>query len=74
MLAGLCWRAWDSLAAAAACVPGRAPTAARVPHCYCCWLVLVVLVQVGFVESYNISVAAALIMWEARRIRTERLG
>ncbi len=28
----------------------------------------------GFVESFNISVAAALILWEARRIRQERLG
>jgi len=28
----------------------------------------------GFVESYNISVAASLIFWEARRIRTENMG
>lgn len=28
----------------------------------------------GFVESFNVSVAAALILWEARRIRNERLG
>ena len=28
----------------------------------------------GFVESFNISVAAALILWEARRVRQERLG
>lgn len=28
----------------------------------------------GFVESFNISVAAALILWEARRIRQERFG
>ena len=27
-----------------------------------------------FVESFNISVACALIMWEARRLRIERLG
>lgn len=28
----------------------------------------------GFVESFNISVAAALTLWEARRVRQERLG
>ncbi|KAG7674427.1 putative tRNA (guanosine(18)-2'-O)-methyltransferase [Nannochloris sp. 'desiccata'] len=28
----------------------------------------------GFVESFNISVAAALTLWEARRIRQEKLG
>jgi len=28
----------------------------------------------GFVDSYNISVAASLIMWEARRLRIEKLG
>lgn len=28
----------------------------------------------GFVESFNISVAAALILWEARRIRQEKFG
>lgn len=28
----------------------------------------------GFVESFNVSVAAALVLWEARRIRKERLG
>lgn len=28
----------------------------------------------GFVESFNVSVAAALILWEARRVRIERLG
>ena len=28
----------------------------------------------GFVESYNISVAASLIFWEARRIRLEKRG
>ena len=30
--------------------------------------------MVGFVDSYNISVAAALIMYEARRCRVEHLG
>lgn len=28
----------------------------------------------GFVESYNVSVAASLILWEARRVRMEALG
>lgn len=28
----------------------------------------------GFVESFNVSVAAALILWEARRVRIEKLG
>ncbi|KIZ01691.1 tRNA guanosine-2'-O-methyltransferase [Monoraphidium neglectum] len=28
----------------------------------------------GFVESFNVSVAAALIMWEAQQQRTRRLG
>ena len=28
----------------------------------------------GFVESYNISVAASLIFWEARRVRLEKRG
>lgn len=28
----------------------------------------------GFVQSYNVSVAAALILWEVRRLRIERLG
>lgn len=30
--------------------------------------------QVGFVDSFNISVAAALIMYEARRCREQHLG
>ena len=28
----------------------------------------------GFVESYNVSVAASLVFWEARRVRLEKLG
>lgn len=28
----------------------------------------------GFVDSYNISVAAALMLWEARRVRLDKLG
>lgn len=28
----------------------------------------------GFVESFNVSVAASLIMWEARRVRLEKTG
>jgi len=28
----------------------------------------------GFVESFNVSVAAALTLWEARRVRRQRLG
>lgn len=28
----------------------------------------------GFVESYNISVAASLLLWEARRLRSQALG
>ena len=28
----------------------------------------------GFVESYNVSVAASLTFWEARRVRLEKLG
>jgi tRNA (guanosine-2'-O-)-methyltransferase len=28
----------------------------------------------GFVESFNVSVAASLIFWEARRVRIEKLG
>jgi len=30
--------------------------------------------MVGFVESYNVSVAAALVMWTAREDRIRRLG
>jgi hypothetical protein len=33
-----------------------------------------VVPMVGFVDSFNISVAAALCMYEARRCRQERLG
>ena len=33
-----------------------------------------VVPQSGFVESFNISVAAALIMYEARRSREQHLG
>ena len=36
--------------------------------------VRVTLPMVGFVDSFNVSVAAALLMWEARRSRVERLG
>ena len=36
--------------------------------------VRITIPMVGFVDSYNISVAAALLMWEARRSRVERLG
>ena len=28
----------------------------------------------GFVESFNVSVAVALTLWEARRVRRARLG
>lgn len=33
-----------------------------------------VVPMVGFVDSYNLSVAAALIMYEARRMREQALG
>ena len=35
---------------------------------------LVHLPMQGFVSSFNISCAAAIVLWEARRCRLERLG
>lgn len=38
----------------------------------CCWWWI--LIAIGFVESFNISVAAALIMYEAQQQRIRKLG